>query len=202
MAKRWYIVHAYSNFENKVADSIREQAKQRGLSDLFEEMPLPSTPFHGGFGLLTLHGVPKPVYRAFQLLHQAGDRRLAVSANPHPTVDLLATRSDDRIQVVVSNHNVPLAPIAEEPVTIVLAGLSGEAPLRTSLLKIDAGHANPKRRWQELGSPEYPDAATISELLRASKLRRAALPGRRVDDGIAFDLTVPPHGVAALEMRR
>jgi len=25
MAKRWYIIHAYSNFENKVADSIREQ---------------------------------------------------------------------------------------------------------------------------------------------------------------------------------
>ena len=31
--KRWYIVHAYSNFENKVAESIREQAKQRGLGD-------------------------------------------------------------------------------------------------------------------------------------------------------------------------
>ncbi len=41
MAKRWYIVHAYSNFENKVADSIREQAKQRGLSDLFEEVLVP-----------------------------------------------------------------------------------------------------------------------------------------------------------------
>ena len=41
MAKRWYIVHAYSNFENKVADSIREQAKQRGLSDLFEEIMVP-----------------------------------------------------------------------------------------------------------------------------------------------------------------
>ena len=41
MAKRWYIVHAYSNFENKVADSIREQAKQRGLSDLFEEVMVP-----------------------------------------------------------------------------------------------------------------------------------------------------------------
>jgi transcription termination/antitermination protein NusG len=41
MAKRWYIVHAYSNFENKVAESIREQAKQRGLSELFEEVMVP-----------------------------------------------------------------------------------------------------------------------------------------------------------------
>jgi len=41
MAKRWYIIHAYSNFENKVAESIREQAKQRGLSDLFEEVMVP-----------------------------------------------------------------------------------------------------------------------------------------------------------------
>jgi len=42
MAKRWYIVHAYSNFENKVADSIREQAKQRGLADHFEEIMVPT----------------------------------------------------------------------------------------------------------------------------------------------------------------
>ena len=41
MTSRWYAVHAYSNFENKVADSIREQAKQRGLSHLFEEVMVP-----------------------------------------------------------------------------------------------------------------------------------------------------------------
>ena len=41
MGKRWYIIHAYSNFENKVAESIREQAKKRGLSDLFEEVMVP-----------------------------------------------------------------------------------------------------------------------------------------------------------------
>src|ERR1700758_5697544 len=41
MAKRWYIIHAYSNFENKVAESIRDQAKQRGLADLFEEVMVP-----------------------------------------------------------------------------------------------------------------------------------------------------------------
>ena len=42
MAKRWYIVHAYSNFENKVADSIREQAKQRHLDHLFDEILVPT----------------------------------------------------------------------------------------------------------------------------------------------------------------
>ena len=42
MAKRWYIVHAYSNFEKKVADSIREQVKQRGLSPLFDEIMVPT----------------------------------------------------------------------------------------------------------------------------------------------------------------
>ena len=42
MAKRWYIVHAYSNFEKKVADSIREKAEAAGLSDLFEEILVPT----------------------------------------------------------------------------------------------------------------------------------------------------------------
>jgi transcriptional antiterminator NusG len=42
MAKRWYIVHAYSNFEKKVADSIREQVKQRGLARLFDEIMVPT----------------------------------------------------------------------------------------------------------------------------------------------------------------
>jgi transcription termination/antitermination protein NusG len=41
MAKRWYIVQAYSNFEKKVAESIREQIKQRGLAHLFEEIMVP-----------------------------------------------------------------------------------------------------------------------------------------------------------------
>jgi transcriptional antiterminator NusG len=39
---RWYIVHAYSNFEKKVAESIREQAKQRGLEELFEQVLVPT----------------------------------------------------------------------------------------------------------------------------------------------------------------
>ena len=42
MEKRWYIVHAYSNFERKVAEAIKDRAKAAGLSDLFEEVLVPT----------------------------------------------------------------------------------------------------------------------------------------------------------------
>ena len=42
MNTRWYIVHAYSNFENKVAQSIRDQAAQRNLADKFDEVLVPT----------------------------------------------------------------------------------------------------------------------------------------------------------------
>ena len=42
MTKRWYIVHAYSNFEKKVAEAIKEGAAQRGLSEKFDEILVPT----------------------------------------------------------------------------------------------------------------------------------------------------------------
>jgi transcriptional antiterminator NusG len=42
MAKRWYIVHAYSNFEKKVADSIRERAAAAGLAEQIEDIVVPT----------------------------------------------------------------------------------------------------------------------------------------------------------------
>jgi transcriptional antiterminator NusG len=39
---RWYIVHAYSNFEKKVAETIREQAERQGLTDKFEDIRVPT----------------------------------------------------------------------------------------------------------------------------------------------------------------
>ena len=42
MAHRWYIVHAYSNFEKKVAESIQEKAHQKGLDDKFSAVMVPT----------------------------------------------------------------------------------------------------------------------------------------------------------------
>ncbi|MDD3444342.1 MAG: transcription termination/antitermination protein NusG [Zavarzinia sp.] len=42
MTARWYIVHAYSGFEKKVAGSIREQAEQHGMEDQILEVLVPT----------------------------------------------------------------------------------------------------------------------------------------------------------------
>jgi transcriptional antiterminator NusG len=41
MAAKWYVLHVYSGFENKVAQSIREQAAQQDLSDKIQEVLVP-----------------------------------------------------------------------------------------------------------------------------------------------------------------
>ena len=39
---KWYIVHTYSNFEKKVPEEIKRQAQIQGLSDLVEEVLVPT----------------------------------------------------------------------------------------------------------------------------------------------------------------
>ncbi|MEE8279889.1 MAG: transcription termination/antitermination protein NusG [Alphaproteobacteria bacterium] len=41
MAQRWYVIHVYSGFEKKVAESIPELAEQKGMADKFEEVLVP-----------------------------------------------------------------------------------------------------------------------------------------------------------------
>ena len=39
---RWYVLHAYSGYEKKVADSIVEQANKLGISEHIEEVSVPT----------------------------------------------------------------------------------------------------------------------------------------------------------------
>ena len=42
MAKRWYVVHVYSGFEQKVVEEIKRKAAQQGLEEAFEELLVPT----------------------------------------------------------------------------------------------------------------------------------------------------------------
>ncbi len=168
------------------------------FSDIFEEVSLPSAPYHGGFGLLNLYGIPKPTYRAFELLHHLGQERLPVELTEHPTVEAVAVKRAGGVDLLIYNHHVPLAPIETAPIQVIIQG--GGDSLHATVQRIDADHANPKRRWQELGSPEYPTPAALAELRRASEMPAEPLTVYRQDNNWAFDVAVPPHSVLAIHL--
>ena len=42
MALRWYVVHAYSGYENSVKRSLEERIERSGLQDMFGEILVPT----------------------------------------------------------------------------------------------------------------------------------------------------------------
>ncbi len=42
MAAQWYVIHVYSGFEKKVAQSIKEQAAQAGMTEQIQEVLVPT----------------------------------------------------------------------------------------------------------------------------------------------------------------
>lgn len=42
MAQRWYVIHVYSGFENKVAAAIRDEASRRGIEERIEDIMIPT----------------------------------------------------------------------------------------------------------------------------------------------------------------
>lgn len=165
------------------------------FSDLFEENYFPSVPFHGGFGLLTLHGIAKPTYRAFELLHRLGTEQLAVEGR-HETVDAWAVRNGKGWQVVLTNHALPRQPIATQKVRVELMGAA--APQRMELERIDETHANAKRAWQEMGEPEYPDQKALARLEEASRLVRQPQTWSHDGQTTSIEIDLPPHAVAVV----
>ncbi len=165
------------------------------FSDIFEENYFPSVPFHGGFGLLNLYGVAKPVYRAFQLLHELGNQSYLVDGM-HPTLDAWVVRGDENVTVLLNNHALPRHSI--DTVTAHVTLTHSSQPRETSLRRIDDAHANPKRLWREMGEPKYLSPAIVEELDQASEIKAEPLDTKYENQTITFDVDVPPHGIAAV----
>jgi xylan 1,4-beta-xylosidase len=167
------------------------------FSDIFEENYFPSVPFHGGFGLLNLHGIAKPSYRAYQLLHGLGTDLMHVEGK-HETVDAWLVRGEKSATLMLTNFALPRHPIATETVSFVLGG-APSVPGAT-IQRIDLEHANAKRRWEQLGKPEYLSAATVAELDVLSRLRTEVQPVMRDGGTFRLEVTMPPQAVAAIKL--
>ncbi len=171
------------------------------FSDIFAENFFPALPFQGGFGLLTINGIPKPVYRAYQLLHRLGSEELPVEGR-HDTVEVWAVRQAGRtptsLTLLLVNDAQPRHPIHTEVARVRL--LNAGDPAAAFVERIDQDHANPRRAWQAMGAPAYPTARQVEQLRSESQLRAEPLGARRVDGVLEFTLALPPHSVAAVTL--
>ncbi len=167
------------------------------FSDIFEENYFPSVPFHGGFGLLNLHGIAKPSYRAYQLLHGLGTDLMQVEGK-HETVDAWLVRGEKSATLMLTNFALPRHPIATETVSFVLEGVPSVTG--ATIQRIDLEHANAKRRWEQLGKPEYLSAAMVAELNALSQLQTEVQPVVRDGGTFRLEATMPPQAVAAIQL--
>jgi xylan 1,4-beta-xylosidase len=171
--------------------------------DMFEEAGIPTSLFHGGFGLLTHRQVKKPTYHLYAFMARMGRQVLARGA------DHLVTRHDDgRVTVLawapvdhqggasVDRHSVRLS-LPVGPPGRAAAPTSSASVLRSSVSD-EAGNA--WAAWCEMGRPRSPLPRQLDTL------RDAAEPVRRhqslpvVAGRVEVDLDLTRHEVTLLEV--
>ncbi len=178
-------------------DGLVEGYSYWTFSDIFEESGQLAGAFHGGFGLQTYHGIPKPAYRLFELFHGLGTQRIAVGGmQEEGTVEMLATKTEDGYRLLLHNHNIPDNPIQEEMVRIELGSITSAR--EGIIYRIDEDHSNPKALWLDMGAPEYPSKEQVRMLCQASELSADTIALN--EDG-CIEISVPPYGVVAIDIK-
>ena len=158
------------------------------LSDVFEEQGVVKTPFYGGYGLLAERGIPKPAFRAFELLHRLGDRRLA-----SPSENALVTqRADGTLVVALWNYAEPDEKGSPKQFQL---DVKGKQATHYLMQFVDPDHASSLKAWKEMGSPVSPTLDQIAQLKKASALEPAEM------HAIGDPVTVAPQGLVVLELR-
>jgi len=165
------------------------------FSDIFSENYFPSIPFQGGFGLLNIHGIAKPIYRAFELLHRLGNEVLAVEG-AHPTVEAWVVRGESAATILLTNHSMPRHPIQTELIKLHIAGFPH--PKIAYIERIDDDHANPERLWKSMGEPNYLSVAQLEQLKATSCITKQPQPHTYAQPDLDLSVALPPHAVAAI----
>jgi len=155
--------------------------------------------FLGGLALVTKIGVPKPSFRAFELLRRIEGERATVRSDNGAVDALAAVSSDGDIAWVMLYgliEDYRHAPYTTE-VTVDLTGLPGE--WRCQSTSIAPGVCDPAAKWVELGSPETVTPEQKQLLLDAGRL--PAPQPVAVRDG-RLSVQLPGFSVMLLELQR
>jgi xylan 1,4-beta-xylosidase len=102
------------------------------------------------------------------------------------------------VTVLLTNHALPRHSIEAEHARVTLT--AAREPRRVVCSRIDGDNANAERAWHALGRPAYLEPATVERLQEASRITHEVLSFEHADAACRFDITIPPHAVAAVTL--
>ena len=140
------------------------------FSDIFEELHPFVQEFHGGFGMLSQHGIPKPVYYAMKLLADAPDTRLDLGAEAlDGEIGAAAFANEKETHVILFRQKMKNLSLPKEEAVIRVE--YPKKPEKVTLRRIDETHGNPLKLWEDMGSPEQMSREEIENLKYSSAVK-------------------------------
>jgi xylan 1,4-beta-xylosidase len=173
-------------------DGLVDMMSYWSFSDVFEEQGVIKRPFYGGFGILAEGGVPKPIFNAFKLLHQLGDRRIDVQSDSI----LVTRRANGSLAVALWNLSLPDDPGHPREITIHLQNLRGNRHALVS--EVDPDHGSPLPAYHAMGDPASPTSQQYADLRKAARLPTPR--AINVKDGTIV-VTLPPKSLFLIEIQ-
>ena len=145
------------------------------FSDIFEELhPFPEE-FHGGFGMLTQSGIPKPVYHAMKMLADAGDQRLDLGQEATlGEIGIAAFQQPESTQVLLFRQKMKNLDLPKEKAVVCLE--LDAKPGKVTLRRVDEDHGNPLKLWEAMGCPVSLNRQEVEKLKRDSAVTEEAWP--------------------------
>ncbi|QEO08963.1 GH39 family glycosyl hydrolase [Protaetiibacter larvae] len=162
--------------------------------DVFEEENIPTSPFHGGFGLLGHRQLAKPTFHLYAFMARLGAEVLARGA------DHLVTRHPDGRLAVLAWQPVDGTSAGAERHTVRLALPVGGPAVYAHRHRVNEDDGNAWTAWQQLGRPHHPTARQLDLLHEASRpaLEHGVLPaGGGV---VELELHLARHEICLVEL--
>ncbi len=171
-------------------------------SDVFEENGMPQSEFSGTYGLLTLNGLPKASFHAFNFLSRLRGDQLEVRHDVLPPGRGLVAMAEGECRRILLWHRA-LPGIGEQLPWEGVLEIQWAEPAKPVLVeeRITAGAGSCYETWQSLGSPQ--NLLPIERhLLEAHAVPASQFFQPEIESGrVAHDFRIAPGEVLYLELR-
>jgi xylan 1,4-beta-xylosidase len=182
------------------------------FTDVFEENGAGDTLFHGGFGMINLQGIVKPVFHAYRFLNLLGDALL------HKSGAGIVTRDSQTGKLSALAYHYPSEMPLSAPASfgtrdkaretlalgkparleVELTGLGPSASVAVETL--DRTHGNAMNAWEALGQPERPTREQLAALRQQAEATKREILQADASGRFVLNRPLDPWSIVLLRV--